>query len=105
MREALLRVILLSLALAFPFGSLALAQSQSLGSTMDVFVFPAQGQDSSQQSKDEAACALKPKNTWSSTSGRAFSFVIDEATGHMTVAVSRDGLSVSVFGACTDADI
>jgi hypothetical protein len=37
--------------------------------------------------------------------GRAFSFVIDEATGHMTVAVSRDGLSISVFGACTDADI
>ncbi len=36
---------------------------------------------------------------------RAFSFVIDEATGHMTVAVSRDGISVSVFGACTDADI
>jgi hypothetical protein len=35
--------------------------------------------------------------------GRAFSFVIDEATGRMTVAVSRDGLSVSVFGACTDA--
>lgn len=34
--------------------------------------------------------------------GRAFSFVIDEATGRMTVAVSRDGLSVSVFGACTD---
>ena len=44
MREALLRVILLSLALAFPFGSLALAQSQSLGSTMDVFVFPAQAE-------------------------------------------------------------
>lgn len=37
--------------------------------------------------------------------GRAFSFVIDEATGRMTVAVSRDGLAVSVFGACTDADI
>ena len=37
--------------------------------------------------------------------GRAFSFVIDEATGHMTVAVSRDGLSVSVFGACTDTDL
>lgn len=37
--------------------------------------------------------------------GRAFSFVIDEATGRMTVAVSRDGLSVSVFGACTDTDI
>lgn len=37
--------------------------------------------------------------------GRAFSFVIDEATGRMTVAVSRDGLSVTVFGACTDTNI
>ena len=37
--------------------------------------------------------------------GRAFSCVIDEATGRMTVAVSRDGLSVTVFGACTDTDI
>jgi hypothetical protein len=36
---------------------------------------------------------------------RAFSFVIDEATGRMTVAVSRDGLSVSVFGACTDTKL
>jgi hypothetical protein len=34
----------------------AQAQQQSLASTMDVFVFPAEGQDSSQQSKDEAAC-------------------------------------------------
>ena len=32
------------------------AQSQSLGSTMEVYVFPAEGQDTSQQSKDEAAC-------------------------------------------------
>ena len=36
---------------------------------------------------------------------RAFSFVIEEATGRMTVAVSRDGMSVSVFGACTDTDL
>lgn len=36
---------------------------------------------------------------------RAFSFVIHEETGRMTVAVSRDGLSVTVFGACTDTDI
>jgi hypothetical protein len=36
---------------------------------------------------------------------RAFSFVIDEFTGLLTVAVSRDGMSVSVFGACTDANI
>lgn len=33
--------------------------------------------------------------------GRAFSFVIDEASGLITVAVARDGFSVSVFGACT----
>jgi len=44
------------LILILPLGSLALAQSQSLGSTMDVYVFPAEGQDSGQQSKDEAAC-------------------------------------------------
>lgn len=38
-------------------------------------------------------------------SGRAFSFVIDEATGRMTVAVSRDGMAVTVFGACTSTDL
>ena len=32
---------------------------------------------------------------------RAFSFIIDEATGMATVAVARDGFTVSVFGACT----
>ena len=37
--------------------------------------------------------------------GRAFSFVIDELTGLLTVAVARDGMSVNVYGACTDADI
>ena len=37
--------------------------------------------------------------------GRAFSFVIHEATGRLTVAVSRDGLSVTVFGACTDSNL
>ena len=36
---------------------------------------------------------------------RAFSIVVDEESGRMTVAVSRDGISVSVFGACTDTDI
>lgn len=33
--------------------------------------------------------------------GRAFSFVISESTGALSVAVARDGISVSVFGACT----
>lgn len=34
----------------------ASAQTQSLGATMDVFVFPGKGQEASQQSQDEAAC-------------------------------------------------
>ena len=37
--------------------------------------------------------------------GRAFNFVIDEATGRMTAAVARDGIAVNVFGACTATDI
>lgn len=37
--------------------------------------------------------------------GRAFSFVIDELTGILTASIARDGISVTVFGACTDADI
>ena len=36
---------------------------------------------------------------------RAFGFVIDEASGLLTASVARDGLAVSVFGACTDANI
>lgn len=37
--------------------------------------------------------------------GRAFSFVIHEETGLMTAAIARDGMSVSVFGACTATDL
>ena len=37
--------------------------------------------------------------------GRVFSFVVHEVTGRITAALVRDGLSVSVFGACTDSDI
>jgi len=55
-RPILTKLISLGLCLALPLGSVAVAQSQSLGSTMDVFIFPAEGQDSSQQSQDEAAC-------------------------------------------------
>jgi len=36
---------------------------------------------------------------------RVFSFVIEEASGHMTAAVVRDGFSVTVFGVCTDSDV
>ena len=38
-------------------------------------------------------------------SDRAFSFVVEEMTGILTASVARDGVSVSVFGACTDADL
>jgi hypothetical protein len=33
--------------------------------------------------------------------GRAFSFVISEETGMLSVAVARDDKTVSIFGACT----
>ena len=56
MGQVLQQVIWLSVALAFSLGNPAQAQSQTLGSTMDVYVFPAEGQDSGQQSQDEAAC-------------------------------------------------
>lgn len=36
--------------------------------------------------------------------GRAFSFVIDQATGLLSAAISSDGSTISVFGACTDAE-
>ena len=36
--------------------SQGLAQSKTLASTMEVYVFPTEGQDSGQQSTDEAAC-------------------------------------------------
>lgn len=36
---------------------------------------------------------------------RAFSFIIDESSGHMTVAIARDGFSVTLFGVCTDRDV
>lgn len=41
------------LLIAIPFAAHA---QQTLGSTMEVYVFPAEGQDAAQQSKDEAAC-------------------------------------------------
>jgi hypothetical protein len=35
--------------------------------------------------------------------GRAFSWVIDEASGRVTAAIATDGISVAIFGACTPA--
>ena len=50
----MIRRIAALIALLLPLA--AVAQSQSLASTMDVYVFPAKGQEASQQSQDEAAC-------------------------------------------------
>lgn len=36
--------------------------------------------------------------------GRAFSIVIHQDMGMLTAAVARDGVAVTVFGSCTDAD-
>jgi hypothetical protein len=33
--------------------------------------------------------------------GRAFSFVVDERSGHLTAAIARSSIAVSVFGSCT----
>lgn len=53
----LIRIFLLiGLAFVLPFGNLALAQSKTLAQTVGVYVFPGDGQDATQQSKDEAEC-------------------------------------------------
>jgi len=56
MDQISLRLLLVSLASAFSLGTLAQAQGQTLAATIDVYVFPSSGQDSSQQSKDESEC-------------------------------------------------
>ena len=48
---------ILLLTLFLPLAALAQGESgKTLAATMDVFVFPAEGQDASQQSKDEVTC-------------------------------------------------
>ena len=37
--------------------------------------------------------------------GRAFSFVIEEESGVLTAAVAHRGLTVSIFGVCTAAEV
>ena len=52
------KIITLTALAAVLFGTLSLtpAQQKSLSSTMNIYVFPTEGQDASQQSKDEAQC-------------------------------------------------
>jgi hypothetical protein len=48
------RFLALLAGLALPF--IAAGQGASIATTMDIYVFPKQGQDAAQQSKDEAEC-------------------------------------------------
>lgn len=51
------KIIVMVATLFLPMAVLAQGEGgKTLASTMDVFVFPTEGQDSSQQSKDEATC-------------------------------------------------
>lgn len=54
MKKAITTALVAAITLAA--GSQAVGQGKSLASTMDVYVFPAEGQETSQQSKDEAEC-------------------------------------------------
>jgi hypothetical protein len=36
---------------------------------------------------------------------RAYSILIEEEFGRFSAAIARDGITVSAFGACTDADV
>ncbi|MGI9292099.1 MAG: hypothetical protein ACR2QG_12595 [Gammaproteobacteria bacterium] len=49
-------LLILGVLMALGCSSVAHAAGNSLASTLEVFVFPSDGQDSSQQSKDESAC-------------------------------------------------
>jgi hypothetical protein len=49
-------ISILVLALAMPVLASAQGSGQTLAATIEVYVFPAAGQDSAQQSKDEAEC-------------------------------------------------
>ncbi len=53
--NSIARNFLIALCLLIPTHQ-GLAQSQTLASTMEVYVFPTEGQDAGQQSTDEAAC-------------------------------------------------
>lgn len=56
MRRVLRFFLLVGLASALSISHLALAQNQTLAQTVGVYVFPGDGQDATQQSKDEAEC-------------------------------------------------
>ena len=100
-------------------GSLpAWAQTQSLGSALDIYVFPAQGQDSSQQSQDEATCydwavdnsgvdpfeAQKESDTAASESGAQQNQPASAARGSGARGALRGAAAGAVVGEIVDDD-
>ena len=73
MKQLALTILLVIVALVFPLGNLAHSQSQTLASTMDVYVFPSKGQDAAQQSQDETECY-----TWAESNTGADPFHLDK---------------------------
>ncbi len=65
------RIAIILACLALPIA--AAGQSQTLAATMEVYVFPTEGQDSTQQSKDEAECY-----EWAANSTGADPFALEK---------------------------
>jgi len=83
------------MTLLLPLSVSAESSSQTLASTMDVFVFPNEGQDSSQQSKDEAACyGWATDNTGSDP----FDLAKDEETNEQLAAAEMEAAEAAGQG-------
>ena len=54
--KTFIAVLAVCMVLSFAFIAHAQAAGDSLASTLEVYVFPSDGQDSSQQSEDESEC-------------------------------------------------
>jgi hypothetical protein len=85
--------------------STAYAQSQTLASTMEVYVFPKEGQEADQQSKDEAACY-----DWAVTNSGADPFELTkqqeaqaEQTEQQVAAAQQSGQGAGARGAVRGA--
>ncbi len=50
------RILIMSMVVVAALGTIAVAQQKSLAAMMEVYVFPEQGQDASQQSMEESTC-------------------------------------------------
>jgi hypothetical protein len=106
MKKVVMSVLLIAL-----IAPLALAETtpKTLAATMDVYVFPTEGQDSSQQSKDEAECY-----TWAVSNTGSDPFELqakneqaqaqaDQAVAQTAQATQGAGAKTAVKGAAAGA--